>query len=187
MSRLELAFVLLVVSLPFGASAESGRQAVSSGSEVAFLAKITGGSFTAKSEQVSGSLGVDKERKHLSASVAVAAASFSTGLGMRDNHMRDKYLEAATFKEIVFVAPEQEVAMKAGETSRIKGTLTVKGVSQPVEVEVRFESVTDSGVTATARFPIDITKFGIPQPSFAVVKMDPIVDATVRLVVKLEE
>ncbi len=187
MSLPKVAAAVFAVLLSFDASAEPARRAVASGSEVSFLAKITGGSFVAKSEKISGSISVDRERKTLSASVVVAAGSFSSGLRLRDNHMRDKYLEAATFQELVFDAAEQEVAMKAGASSRIKGTLTIKGVSRPVEVEVNFESVTEEGVVATARFPVDVTRFGIPQPSFAVVKMEPIVDATVRLVVKLEK
>ncbi|AKU93165.1 YceI family protein [Vulgatibacter incomptus] len=181
MRRLELFVGLLIVTLCSTALAEPTKESVASGSEVSFVAKITGGSFVAKTEKVSGSLAVDREQKRISGTIVVQAGSFSSGLGMRDNHMRDKYLEAEKFETLVFTAADQPFDPEEGKPSKVQGTLTVKGMSQPVTVDVKL----DAG-TANATFQVDVTKFGIPQPSFAVVKMDPIVEATVKLVLKHE-
>lgn len=133
MRRAEILLTTLLVVLSFDADAQPSIHKVVDGSEVSFLAKITGGSFTAKTEEVSGTMGFDNEKKLLSATISVRSNSFRSGIGMRDTHMREKYLQASSFAEIEFTSDPQEVALKEGTTSRIKGNLTINGVSQPLE------------------------------------------------------
>jgi hypothetical protein len=39
-------------------------------------------------------------------------------------------------------------------------------------------------LVVVSKFKLDIRDYGIPQPSFAVVKMEPVIDVTVNLVLK---
>lgn len=188
MRRLEVWIVALVVLLSSVALAQSspGTQKVTKG-EVRFLAKITGGSFTATSEKVQGSVRLDPEKKTLTANITVPADSFRTGLALRDKHMRENYLEAKAHEEIVFSVDAQPIVLEAGKTTTLRGHLQVKGVRRPIEVEVRIDEPTDEGFKATTTFPVDVTEYGIAQPSFKVVKMDPVVRATVELVIQRAE
>lgn len=158
-----------------------GKQKVKQG-EIRFLAKITGGSFTATSKEVEGTAEFDPEKKTITAHVTVSADSFRTGLSLRDKHMRDRYLEAKEHQTIVFSLDAQPIVWEAGKTSKLQGHLQVKNVRRPIEVEVRIDEPTERGFSATTSFPLDVTEFGIEQPSFKVVKMDPVVQATVELV-----
>jgi polyisoprenoid-binding protein YceI len=174
---------LLLALTGLAGPARAADWKVGKGSEVAFTARITGGSFVARSQKVEGTVAVaDDGKKLTSASVAVDAASFDTGVDMRNEHMRDKYLEASRFPEIRFAAGDQAIDLKPGATFRLGGNLTAKGVSRPLQAEGRVESASAGEIVASARFKVDITAFGIPRPSFLVVRMDPIVDVTVRLV-----
>lgn len=185
MRRLERWIAVLVVLFAIQALAQGnlGKQKVTKG-EVRFLAKITGGSFTATSEKVQGSVEIDPEKKTLTAHITVPADSFQTGLSLRDKHMRDNYLEAKKHAEIVFTVEAQPIVLEAGKTSKLQGHLQVKEVRRPIEVEVRIDDPSEKGFRATTTFPVDVTEFGIEQPSFKVVKMNPVVQTTVELVVQ---
>jgi polyisoprenoid-binding protein YceI len=155
------------------------------GSEVRFVAHITGGTFVARSETLSGDLEIDRTGKKLQkASLVIAADSFKSGLSLRDEHMRDKYLEAGRFPQIRFVVGEQPVDPTPGRTTRVEGKLTLKETTRPLAAEVKVESGAADEVTVTATFQVNVTEFGIPQPAFAVVKMNPVVDVTVRLALR---
>src|SRR2546428_444304 len=79
-------------------SARAGSYKPAKGSEVTFVAKITASSFEAKSEALAGTVDFDAAGATVhSAAITVKADSFETGVGMRDGHMRDKYLEASKF------------------------------------------------------------------------------------------
>jgi polyisoprenoid-binding protein YceI len=179
-SAISVAVLLIVLPITVGAA----DWTTTAGSTVEFTARITGGSFLAKSQKVSATATSDDGQTLTRVSVLVDAGSFETGIDLRDEHLRDKYLEASTFREIRFVADGQSLAVKPGSPFSLRGTLTVKGVSKPVQVEGRFESASVSEVVASTRFKVDVTEFGIRRPSFAVVKMDPVVDVAVRLVLR---
>lgn len=174
--------VLLIASASPAAAAD---WVATTGSAIEFTARITGGSFVAKSQKITGTASASEDAQTLtSASVVVDAGSFESGIELRDEHLRDKYLEASVFREIRFAAAGQSVAVKPGGSFSLRGTLTVKGVSRPLQVEGRFESANTSEAVASTRFKVDVTEFGIRRPSFAVVKMDPVIDVRVRLILR---
>lgn len=65
------------------------------------------------------------------------AGSIHTGNDQRDGHLKGaEFFDVEQFPEIVFASNQ----FNAGE-GRIKGELTVKGVTRPVELEVEFAGV----------------------------------------------
>jgi len=158
---------------------------VSTGSVVEFTASITGGSFVARSEKVSGRVAAAGPGGAVPELVVVVdAASFETGIDLRDEHLRAKYLEADKFPELRFQAPAPPLTAKVGSEVTLNGTLNVKGVSRPLQARAKVEASSPGELVATARFKVDITQFGIPRPGFAVVRMDPVVEVSVRIVLK---
>lgn len=84
----------------------------------------------------------------------VKLAAFTTGIDLRDKHMRDKYLETAKFPN----AHLSIVGAKAGEWS---GTLQLKGQTKPVH---GVYTLAADG-TATAEFTVSLADFsniGVP-------------------------
>lgn len=62
----------------------------------------------------------------------IPVAGMSTGLAMRDWHLRGReFLDAKTHPEIRFASSEVH---RAGERLRIKGRLTIRGVTRVVEL-----------------------------------------------------
>lgn len=74
--------------------------------------------------------------------VTIDAASIDTRNEDRDNHLRsDDFFNAETHPEITFVSREFE---RTGEdTYRILGDLTIRGVSQPVELDAELVGIVD--------------------------------------------
>ncbi len=175
MTRLVVFFLSAIAVTPV---AHATTYSVASGSRVSFLARITGGTFTATNDSVSGHLGTDANGVVDAGAVVIKADAFTTGIGMRDSHMREKYLESGKCPVIALDLKGAKL-VTSGE-AEVEGTMEAHCVKKPVKVRVTV--VENDGVhTATSTFPLDITQFGIPQPKMAVVKMDTTVDVTVSI------
>ncbi len=143
-----------------------------------FEADATLGAFTGKAGRVRGYAEVADTASLSGAKgrIEVDVASFRTGIGMRDGHLRGD-LQASKHPTIVFaleeVAGSSEDAMAGIErpanepSSRpmlLKGTLTVRGVTRPVGIPTRIRFTPDS-VYAHGRVPVRFTGFEMKPPS----------------------
>lgn len=174
----------VALALACGGTAWAKPFRVTTGSEVSFGAKITGSSFVARTEAVSGTADYDEAAGVVkTARLAVKADSFQTGMDTRDEHTRDKYLEAGKFPEVVFEVKDAKLVLKPGTQAAVTGTMIVKGVKRPISAQLTIGG-SPSAPLVTATFPLNVTDFGIPQPKFAVVKMDSIIQVTAKLVFK---
>ncbi|GAB3463603.1 YceI family protein [Actinophytocola sediminis] len=89
----------------------------------------------------------------------VAADSVDTGLGARDRMVRSAtYLDTEQHPEFTFVSTE---VAREGEHWVLRGTLTVRGVSQRIDVPVDQVRVTDGTLRAVATAEVDRYAFGI--------------------------
>jgi polyisoprenoid-binding protein YceI len=72
----------------------------------------------------------------------INAASITTGDDKRDEHLRSAdFFDTANFKEISFISTLMEKTSKENIFNLI-GELTIKGITQPVNVEVTFGGIT---------------------------------------------
>lgn len=114
----------------------------------------------------------------------VPIASVDTGIALRDQHMRDKYVQADQFPDLVLVLPRSAVAFPAekGRMSEgtVEATFTTHGVALPVTVTYTAKRKTESW-TVSASFPFDVSKHGIEIPSYMGVTIDPAMQAEVVL------
>ena len=115
--------------------------------------------------------------------VTVPLGSVTTGIGLRDSHMRDKYLETAKYPNAVLTVPRSALTLPAGGSGDTNGTMTLHGKQRPVKVHYDASRQGDGyAVTGTAR--INMTDFGIEQPSFAGTTVRPDVDVSVSFTAK---
>ncbi|MGI9181338.1 MAG: YceI family protein, partial [Longimicrobiaceae bacterium] len=78
-----------------------------------------------------------------SVQVAIKTASIDTNHERRDNHLRsDDFFDAASHPEITFRSNRVEVN---GESIRIHGDLTMRGVTRPVVLEGSYLGTTRDG------------------------------------------
>ncbi|MFF2503734.1 YceI family protein [Streptomyces sp. NPDC058067] len=91
--------------------------------------------------------------------VRIGAGTFDSGVRRRDEHVRSgDFLDVATHPEIAFVGEGVEVG--PGGTV-LKGELTVRGVTGPVDVTVDSVAVDGPRLTVLGRAVVDRYAFGV--------------------------
>jgi len=129
-----------------------------------------GGSFEAVADVLVGDLGVTGSSAALSGSLAVDLTTLDTGIGLRNRHLRDRYLEVdrgSDFTHAVLTAVvlgAMPPADSAGRTS-FGGTLTLHGTSRSVSGDTRIEPH-PNGRRVEAEFAISLSSFEIPPPRY---------------------
>jgi polyisoprenoid-binding protein YceI len=129
-----------------------------------------GGSFDAKTSALIGSLTSSAGKTTLDGMLAVDLRTLDTGINLRNEHLREKYLEvdkgagydmatltAIDLKGLTGDAPE-------GKGS-FTGSLTLHGTTNMVSgpVEVRKAG---TGLRVKASFPINLPDYNIPEPRY---------------------
>jgi polyisoprenoid-binding protein YceI len=127
-----------------------------------------GGSFDAKTSTLSGSL--TSNGAHIDGTVVVDLKTLDTGISLRNEHMRDNYLEVgkgagydtAALTGIDLKGLNGDAPEGKGSFS---GMLTVHGVTRSVSgsAEVRKAG---SGVRVKASFPVNLPDYNIPEPRY---------------------
>jgi polyisoprenoid-binding protein YceI len=103
--------------------------------------------------------------------VSFDLAVLDTGIGLRNRHMKEEYLETGRFPEAVLTLTRVDLQGMAGEPAfsgrRIpfEGVLELHGVSRPVAGEAQLTR-DGSGVKVEAAFGVRTTDFGIRTPSY---------------------
>ncbi len=92
-----------------------------------------------KFSKFSGGFSFDTAKAQLKAvSVTIDTASVDTGVEMRDKHLRSKdFFAADQFPVATFVAAGP-VKVKVEQAVKVPGTLTLRGVSKPVVLDVTY-------------------------------------------------
>ena len=91
---------------------------------------------------VTGMLRINRDRpERSSVSVTIAAASLTTGVDDRDNHLRSAdFLNVETYPEIRFSsAAVQGTFVSPGDRFSVQGDLTIGATARPVTLSVEFE------------------------------------------------
>ena len=130
-----------------------------------------GGAFEARTSALAGELRASGSAPVLlTGAIAVDLATIDTGIGLRNRHLRENYLEVAKgegFDKAVL----SEVRVAAADSAAFRGksgftaTLLLHGVKQGVsgECEIRDSA---SGVRVQAIFPLGLRDFGIEPPQY---------------------
>jgi polyisoprenoid-binding protein YceI len=171
-------FALVLLAAPFTADAALSKHGTA---EVAFDARATGGLAI---RGTTNDLRVQEQGQHVV--VTVPLASLTTGIALRDKHMRDKYLEVAKYPEAKLKVPRSSLAFPSASSpsSRtLDGHLTIHGRTRPTSF--RYKASRHGDVFRVAgSVRVDMTDHGIEQPSFMGVKVAKEVNVNVRFEVK---
>jgi len=162
-------------------SAHATDYKVTPKSNVSFLARITAGSFVGESKSLSGTVHFDEKTSLLNGKIEIIADSFDTGMSSRDRHMREKYLETERFPKILFIVKDQKASNQSGAENLIEGNVVIKGVEKENKIKIKVDSCSSERCDISSKFNLNILDYSIPQPRFAVVKMDPTIDVTLKL------
>jgi polyisoprenoid-binding protein YceI len=112
--------------------------------------------------------------------VTVPLANLSTGIGLRDHHMREKYLEVPKYPVATLTIAKSALRFPAASgqaTADVPGTLQLHGQTKPVTVH--YDAKGDSAnVTAHGTFHVNMNDFGITVPVYLGVTVKPDVEVS---------
>lgn len=116
--------------------------------------------------------------------IVVALAELTTGIALRDKHMRDKYLEVQKFPDTRLTVPLAALPNPAAGASvdvELKGNLTLHGVAREVPVKVQARCTPENVCTAKGSFTINMKDYGIVVPTYLGVTIKPDINVEAQL------
>jgi len=157
--------VVSVVTIAGPTQAADGYKVNSA--EVVVVCPLTvGGSFEAKTKSVSGEVAASAtEPGHLSGAVRVDLQTLETGIAVRDRHMRETYLEVEKGPEFAVATVDEIRVEKLDGKSKFSGTLLLHGQRQAVTGTAELQQ-RDGRIRVQAQFPIKVSAFQIPKPTY---------------------
>jgi len=149
------------------------------GTQVTFTSKAPLETFTGRTDKVSGWCGFDPDQLAgtVTMEVAVEMASFDTGLGKRNQHMRENHLETDRFPRswmrggVVDSASASSLPVGGTVSFGFVGELELHGVRRPVNCTITLSRPTADTLTATAEFPVKLSAHDIERPRMLVMKL----------------
>jgi polyisoprenoid-binding protein YceI len=143
-----------------------------------------GGSFDATTSAIQGELSPDPSRQSaFSGELSVDLGTLDTGIGLRNTHLRENYLEVTRgdgFDHAVL----SDVALAAGDAATFEGrtgfsgTLLLHGVRKSINGNARIRR-SGGDAQIEAGFPVRLPEFGIPEPRYLGVGVKDEVQVTV--------
>lgn len=118
--------------------------------------------------------------------VAVPLGHVETGIGLRDTHMREKYLEVAKYPEARLGVARAALRppTDGGPTDAdAMGELSLHGVKKKVTFHYHAERVAGT-VRVSGKLRLDMNDYGVAVPSYLGVTVKPGIDVSVEFSVK---
>jgi polyisoprenoid-binding protein YceI len=113
--------------------------------------------------------------------ITVPLATLHTGIGLRDKHMREKYLQVDKYPDAVLEVPWSGVKLPGdGQTSEgtVPGKMTIHGKSKDVTAKYRIVR-TGNRYQVTGNVPLNLKDYDIDVPSYLGVTVQPDIDTSV--------
>lgn len=114
--------------------------------------------------------------------VTVTLTHLSTGIDLRDRHMREKYLETPTYPTAVLTVPRASLALPtpgATQAADLQGTVTIHGQTRPSAFHYAATSANGT-YRVDAKLHVNMHDFGIVVPSYMGVTVKPDVNIDVH-------
>jgi polyisoprenoid-binding protein YceI len=130
---------------------------------VEFLSKASLNEFTGKSSNLNGLVDFDKNLLDF----YVDLNTIDTGIGLRDRHMRENYLETKEFPYAEFtgeIAPKIDIVKGQSKKVTAIGNFKIHGVEKEIEVTGKLYAISDTDLQLEAEFTIMLSDFNIEIP-----------------------
>jgi hypothetical protein len=170
-TRFSMWMLLLAASPWIGVSADAGALQVAR-ADVRVVCPLTiGGSFEAKATAASGSvLPASAHPPEYQGDISVDLRTLDTGIGLRNTHLRDRYLEVGKgdgFDKAVVSdirLGDVDAASFQGRTS-FTATMRLHGTTKPIAGQLQIRR-SPSSIRVEATFPLMLTDYGIAKPQY---------------------
>jgi polyisoprenoid-binding protein YceI len=183
---------LLLLSIGAIARADSGTYVVSQGAPnaVVFSVEDNVDPFDGKTAGVTGTIVADPATPSgAQVELSVDLASLDTANKLRNQHMRERYLQtgtfpAATFKSVSVTAPSPIAPSQPSDIS-VTGDFSLHGVTKRMTIPVKVTLLADGRIHAISIFKVRMPDFGISVPKNLVVTVDDAVTIRLEVFAKL--
>ncbi len=142
------------------------------GVEVDFIVK-GGKTFTASSDSVKGKV-VLQNNEYVAQGVVVDLKTLTTGMDLRDDHMKNKYLEVGKYPEAILLSGK-------GKDGKGTGKIKIHGIEK--DIAGTYKALNDKEVEA--KFDVSLTDFKIEGVRYMGIGVKDIVN--LRVIVPLEK
>jgi polyisoprenoid-binding protein YceI len=129
-----------------------------------FLSKASLNEFTGKSNTLNGL--VDLEKNMLD--FFIDLNTIKTGIGLRDKHMRENYLETKKFPFAEFTGKVDAIpTISKGQSADVtaKGKFKIHGVEREIAVPGKLTMLSDKEMMLEAQFKILLSAYNIEIPT----------------------
>ncbi len=112
--------------------------------------------------------------------ITVPLGNLSTGIGLRDHHMKEKYLEVQKYPVATLTIARAALKFPRGAeqaTGDVPGTVQIHGQSRPVSVHYDAKGE-GAAFAAHGAFRVNMNDFGITVPVYLGVTVKPDVDVS---------
>jgi polyisoprenoid-binding protein YceI len=168
-----------IAALPLAARAEDALR-ITSGDITVVCPMTIGGSFEAKTTALSGSV-TPGNGGTVKGALTVDLVNLDTGISLRNRHLRNNYLEVQKGPDFSTAKLENIRVEKLPGKTTFKGTMTLHG--QQHEVSGTADVQQDGkGYRVQATFPLQISAFQIPEPTYLGVGVKDEITVQVNLV-----
>jgi polyisoprenoid-binding protein YceI len=159
--------IALVVALSLLGLEIFAQSYVSSDGNIRFISKAPFNEFDGKSSNLNGLIDLDKNVLDF----YVDLNTLKTGIGLRDSHMRDKYLETEEYPYAEFTGKIEDIekidekSLKVGIKVTANGKFKIHGISQNREI-FGILKLTDQGkISLETNFTVALKDHQIEKPS----------------------
>ena len=155
--------VMTAAAVPAGAA---DAYKVSSG-EVTVMCPLTvGGSFEAKTKNLSGDVTpASDEQGAVRGALKVELQTLQTGIGIRDRHMKNNYLEVEKGPTFATATIEDIRVEKLEGKTVFTGMLSLHGQKKKVTGAAELQQK-DGKIRVQAQCPVKVSEFEIPAPTY---------------------
>ena len=160
---------VFAIALMIAAAAPAGAAdayKVASG-EVTVMCPLTvGGSFEAKTKNLSGDVTpTSDEQGAVRGALKVELQTLETGIGIRDRHMKNNYLEVEKGPGFATATIEDIRVEKLEGKTVFTGVLSLHGQKKKVSGAAELQQK-DGKIRVQAQFPVKVSEFEIPAPTY---------------------
>ena len=167
-TRLRLVGVIALALFVSAVDARAQERLHVAGGDVTVVCPLTvGGSFEARTKALSGDVGpAPQQAGTLGGALLVKLDTLETGIGLRDHHLRDNYLEVGKGAGYDVATLENIQLEKTDGKSAFKGTLMLHGQKRQVSGMSTIHRHGDGTIRVDAEFPLKVSEFSIPKPTY---------------------
>jgi polyisoprenoid-binding protein YceI len=152
--------LVLLLFLSFSSKAQ---EFITKNGEVTFLSKAPLNEFEGKSDFLNGLINFDKNLLDF----FVDLNTLKTGIGLRDSHMRENYLETDQYPFAEFTGKiTKEVPLTEGEKIPVSamGVFKIHGVERQMEVNGFLTKLQNGKIELKAEFNLNLSDYKISVP-----------------------